>query len=637
MLTLTGAGGSGKTRLALHAAAEVADDSPDGVWFVSLAPVADPSLVGPTIAQVLGVPGEVAEYVRSKRLLLLLDNFEHLLDASTWLAELLAAAPEVRVLATSRERLGIAAEQEYVVPTLSMPEAVQLFVERAQRLVPSFAADEHVAAIAQRLDGLPLALELAASRVKVLAPSQIRERLGRNFTLLSGGGRDVPERQRTLRATLEWSLDLLDADERALFWRLGVFSRSFAVEAAEEVAGADIDALSSLVDKSLLRTLPGGRFFYLEPIRELALEQLRASGDQDELHERVVAYLLRVLPEWSTPDGVHQVDWYLRLAAEHENLRTTLAWLIEHERHADALRLLATAARYLDSRAVEEGYRWCAAALAGPAPDSLRMPVLRWGSTWAALTDRPDDALSLALEALALARASGDSGELAWSLVTAGLARGARGEYDEGRALFEESLMAISPTSVDRMYALHNYGELELAAGNLERSRLLQEDSLELAKAQNDVGLTCVILHGLGDVSLLAGELDAAAMRYRDASVLAREIDDSGTLLYCLAGLAAVAAGRGDFSEGRHALALIRATGGRTALPDARRRPRPLRAVSGSVRGNQPHHRSGARRGRDMGARTRQRRHLAVLRTNRGLRECSGMTPENLCRQLVLK
>ena len=360
LLTLTGAGGSGKTRLALHAAAELADDFVDGVWFVSLAPVADPSLVGPTVAQVLGVQGELLGHLCSRRLLLLLDNLEHLLEAATWIADLLAAAPDLRVLATSRERLAVAAEQEYLVPTLPLAEASELFVERARRLVPSFQPDEHVEAIARRLDGLPLALELTAARVKVLAPSQIRERLAHSFALVSGGGRDVPDRQRTLRATLEWSLDLLDAGEQELFCRLGVFAGSFSVEAAEEVAGADVDALSSLVDKSLLRSLPDGRFFYLEPIRELALERLRSLGGEDELRERQAAYQLRVLP-WSTDfSRSEEIEWNARVSAEHENLRATLAWLIEHDRHADALRLIHATAHHWESRATDEGYRWCA-------------------------------------------------------------------------------------------------------------------------------------------------------------------------------------------------------------------------------------------------------------------------------------
>ncbi len=546
LLTLTGAGGSGKTRLALHAAAELAGDFADGVWFVSLAPVRDPSLVEATVAQVLGVQGEVLEHLRSRRLLLLLDNLEHLLEAATWIAELLAVAPDLRVLATSRERLAVAAEQEYVVPTLALPEASELFVERARRLVPSFQPDEHVEAIAQRLDGLPLALELAAARVKVLAPSQIRERLAHSFALVSGGGRDVPDRQRTLRATLEWSLDLLDTEERELFFRLGVFAGSFSLDAAEEVAGADVDALASLVDKSLLRSLPDGRFFYLEPIRELALERLRSLGDEDALRERQAAFHLRVLP-WSTGfSRSEEIEWSTRVAAEHQNLRATLAWLVEHDRYPDALRLIHATAFHWEARATDEGYRWCVAALEGAAPSDLRANVLRWGSGWAAVTGRLDAAVELADEAVSLSRARGDPDDLGWSLTMAASARGARREYDQGRALFEESLAATPPDSVDRMRLLHFYGEFELDAGNLVRGRMLLEDSLQQAKAQHDNGLESIILHGLGDAALLANDPEAALACYRKAALLARETEDTGTLLYCLAGLAASAACRGD-------------------------------------------------------------------------------------------
>jgi predicted ATPase len=256
LVTLTGAGGSGKTRLALQTAAEVVDDHPDGVWFVSLAAVSDPALVEPTINHVLGAREALTEHLRGKRLLLLLDNLEQLLpDVAPLVAGLSA-----KVLATSRERLNVIGEQEYAVPTLPPAESVALFTERARQLKPSFQPDDAVSEIADRLDGLPLALELAAARVKVLTPVQILERLGHSLDLLTTGARDAPERQRTLRATIEWSYELLSEDDREAFARLAVFAGGFSLEAAEEVCEIGLDDLQSLVDKSLVRQTDRGRF-----------------------------------------------------------------------------------------------------------------------------------------------------------------------------------------------------------------------------------------------------------------------------------------------------------------------------------------------------------------------------------------
>ena len=285
LVTLTGAGGSGKTRLALEAAARLTEHFPDGTWFVSLAAVADPALVEPTIAGVLDARGALRDELRQKHLLLVLDNLEQILDAASVVAGLLAEAPSVYVLATSRERLAVAAEREYLVPTLSVSEASILFTERARQLVPSFQPDPYVGEIASRLDGLPLAVELAAARVKVLTPQAILDRLARSLDLLTGGGRDVPARQRTLRATIEWSYELLSGDERDLFRRLAVFHAGFDLTAAEEIVSASVDHLASLIDKSLLRSTAAGRYFMLETIRSFALERFLACAEAGELRE----------------------------------------------------------------------------------------------------------------------------------------------------------------------------------------------------------------------------------------------------------------------------------------------------------------------------------------------------------------
>jgi predicted ATPase len=291
LLTLTGAGGTGKTRLALQAAGAVSDGYPNGVWWVPLAPLRDPALVMPTIAQVLGAARGLAEHIGEKRMLLLLDNFEQLVEAGSALGELLEGCPRLDVLVTSRERLHLAAEQEYAVPPFEEADGISFFYARARAVKPGFEADEAVPEICRRLDHLPLALDLAAVRVKALAPRQILARLEQRLPLLTGGARDLPERQRTLRATIEWSHELLDEDGERLFRRLSVFRGGCTLDTAESVADAELETLQSLVDKSLLRHTVE-RFWMLESIREYAAERLEESGEATELRERHAAHFL---------------------------------------------------------------------------------------------------------------------------------------------------------------------------------------------------------------------------------------------------------------------------------------------------------------------------------------------------------
>ena len=275
LVTLTGPGGTGKTRLALHAAAAAAEAFPGGVWWVALAPLRDPTLVLESAATALGASRDLAEHIGDTRLLLLFDNFEHLTAAAADLAPLLATCPNLTVLVTSREPLHLAGEHEYAVDPLAPNEAVELFLARALAARRDFVANGEVTQICERLDYLPLAIELAAARVKVLSPGALSERLEQRLPLLAGGARDLPERQRTLRATIEWSHELLTPDEQRLFARLAVFRGGCTLEAAETVADADLDILSSLVDKSLVRVrADSGRFWMLETIREFAAERL---------------------------------------------------------------------------------------------------------------------------------------------------------------------------------------------------------------------------------------------------------------------------------------------------------------------------------------------------------------------------
>lgn len=326
LVTLTGPGGTGKTRLALQAAGEASDQYPDGVYWVPLAALTDPELVLDAVAASLGATGDVAAHIAARRTLVLLDNFEQVVDAAPRVSELLARCPGLTVMVTSREPLHLSGEQEYAVPPLARSDSVELFLARARSVVPGFETHPAVTEICRRLDDLPLAVELAAARVKVLEPDQLLARLDASLPLLTGGARDLPERQRTLQATIAWSYDLLTDEEQRGFRAMGVFAGGCTLELAEDVAGADLDLLTSLVDKSQLRRT-GDRFWMLETVREYALGRLRAH-DELELVRRRHAERFRVLAE-SANLAVERTELGedRRLAvAEIDNLRAAIDW-----------------------------------------------------------------------------------------------------------------------------------------------------------------------------------------------------------------------------------------------------------------------------------------------------------------------
>jgi predicted ATPase len=324
LVTLSGPGGSGKTRLAIESAAELVPEFSNGVFWIGLAALRDPALVAENVAQTLGAKDGLAEHIGKRELLLLLDNFEQVVEAASELGSLLESCPNLRLLVTSRELLRIRGEVDYSVPPLAQPEAVELFCARSQ-----LQRSDDITELCRRLDNLPLAVELAAARTNVLTPAQILERLSQRLDLLKGG-RDSELRQQTLRATIEWSHDLLSADEQRLFARLSVFAGGCTLEAAETVCAAGLDVLQSLVDKSLIR-FAEGRFWMLETIREFAEERLRESGEADELGDRHAAWIAVLVGELSRDRALRRRDpeTVARFAPEHDNVGHAVAWSLE--------------------------------------------------------------------------------------------------------------------------------------------------------------------------------------------------------------------------------------------------------------------------------------------------------------------
>ena len=553
LVTLSGPGGSGKTRLALQAAAELADEFDDGVWFVPLAPVEDVDLVAPAIAKALGVREELESHLRGKKALLLLDNFEHLLEAAPMVGRLVAAAPSVTVLATSRARLSLAAELEYRVPMLAADDAVSLFEARARALSPRFEPDGQVQEICERLDGLPLAIELAAARARILTPVQILERLARRLDLLTGGVRDAPERQRTLRSTIEWSYELLDEAERTLFARLAVFGGSFSLDAAEEVVEADLDALGSLVDKSLLRENGQGRFFMLETLKEFAVERLHEGCEVDRFRLRHAEWAL-ALAERAEPHLEGRADqtvWLDTLESERDNLRTASATLRELGRVEDALRLVTAVWRlWLMRGPVSEGRRLVETGLAGDVADAsvLRSRGLRILGHFRHATGDWQGAAEVHEQALALSREFGDTREEALAELAVGSTAFAQGEMELARAHVEAGVSLVKEAGDLRTAAaaVSMLGVLALHERDYIRARSLFEESIDTIGGE-EFG-TVVNLGNLALVAFRLGDLPEAASKIRENLILSLQLHDQLSTIHGLEVLAAVLAARGDLA-----------------------------------------------------------------------------------------
>ena len=551
VVTLTGTGGTGKTRLAAQVAAELLDDFPDGVFFVNLAPLANPGLVLPTVARTLGVPesgadvGEaLARHLRDRRLLLLLDNFEHVREVAP--AMVAATASAVKLLVTSRIPLHLATERVYPVSPLQTPddtddverllqcESVALFASRARSARPEFAVTagnaRPVAEICTALAGLPLAIELAATRVGVLPPEALLERLNRPLKLLKGGAPDAPDRQRTIRATIDWSYELLEPEGRGLFMRLAVFVAGCTLEAAESVCGDDldvVDGLASLADGGLIRvegTDEAPRFTMLEPIREYAVERFEESGEAEQLRRRHAAYFLGLAEEAEPNLRGSPGDWLDRLEREHDNFRAALDRLEASGDSETALRLAAALWRfwYLKGHLAEGRRRLERVLPTDERPTAARAKALNGAAVMAVNAGDFEAAKLRAEEALALHRTLGDSWGAAYSVFMLGAAEDdvARAQlfYEESVRVFREHGDEHSALLATRNLAA-NYAEL----GDDERARALYEDNLGRARATHNDRVEASTLGALAMISLAEGQVeDAASMLKSSLRIHAR-------------------------------------------------------------------------------------------------------------------
>jgi predicted ATPase/class 3 adenylate cyclase len=529
LLTLTGPGGTGKTRLGLQAAAGASEDHPDGVFWVPLAALRDPELVLEEAAQVLGAKDGLVEYIADKQLLLLFDNFEQVVEAAGPVAEVLSGCPRLGMLVTSREPLRVTGEQEYSVPPLVHEEGVGFFLARARAVRPDFEAEDAVSEICSRLDDLPLALELAASRVKALTATQILERLEQRLGLLTGGARDQPERQRTLRAAIEWSYDLLTAEEQRLFVRLGVFRGGCTLESAEEIVGADLDTLQSLVDKSLLR-FSNGRYWMLETIREYAAEQLEASTEGDEVCRRHAEHFLDLAEETEPLARVVDTATLERLEREADNLRAALDLLQASGETQLVLRFAAALDDFWGTKGyLAEGRRRLELALAADeTPTVARAKALNAAGDMAVGHGDSAAARLRAGEALVLNRRFENTWGIAVALYILGHAAAddedyetARRHWEEAEPLFTEIGDSFEALMTNRMLAWA-YAEL----GEPERAQRLVQDVLDQARAAGDKHVQVHALESLAIDAALEGRVEDAASQLEEAWKLNCELGD---------------------------------------------------------------------------------------------------------------
>jgi predicted ATPase/class 3 adenylate cyclase len=555
-VTISGPGGIGKTRFALAAAAEASDRFPNGVWFVDLTPVRDPGLVLSTVARAVGAEGDLERFLHDATCLLVLDNFEQVVAAARDVAELLASCAGVRVLATSREPLRIAAEREYQLPPLPEAPAVELFRHRVAAVVPDVDVAYGVAAeICRRLDDLPLAIELGAARVKVLEPEALLERLEDRLPVLVTRARDIPERQRALHATIEWSYDLLDEDEQRLFRRLAAFRGGATLEAIEAVAGGDPDRVESLVDKSLLRRRRG-RFVMLETIREFARDELAASGEDADHRRRHAEYFAEIAESANLNAGdLRPGGQRLDLAiAEQDNIRAALSWAIAVGEIALGLRIATAMEQFWVVNDPSEPLPWFAALVeheAEVADRKLVAHAIRAYGSAADVAGQQERAHALYERSLEISEELGDEHGRAVLLHRLGIRAMRRDELAKARELVEAS-HAIHERYDDAWGLAQTVGTL----GAIERDSGNGEGAYELiaesAARAADVGVPwwrAGMVIELAALSLEAARLDDAEAKAREALELANRMRDYGGRVFGVGVLACVAAERGDLNR----------------------------------------------------------------------------------------
>jgi predicted ATPase/class 3 adenylate cyclase len=627
MLTLTGPGGAGKTRLALQTGAELLDGFRSGVFFVSLAPIADEDLLVSSIAQALAIreiAGEdlattLSVYLSDKQMLLVFDNFEQIVGAAPVTAKLLEAAPQLRILVTSRERLRLSAEHVYEVPPLMLPDATQddlgalletdaiaLFVARAGAVKPDFVLTQEnaasVVAICWRLEGLPLALELAAARIAVLSPSALLSRLSGRLALLTGGARDTDERHQTLKNTIEWSYDLLEAPERQLFWRLAVFVDGCRLDASEAVCNSEpsdvtaLDLLQSLVSKSLLRNRPDPdgepRFWMLETIREYASERLARSGETEMIAPRHAEHFLELAERAEHDLWAQQIDvWLPRLDPEEANFRGALGWAIAQAEAEVAVRLAGSLFPFWEIRARQaEARAWLSRALAldGAVPPRFRAKALvaagratAWqGDLRAAIamleeaaelsqqlgdlegvgrclgfighgllfTGSAERADAILDEAVDLARKTGEPHGLARAIYNSAFAAVERRDFDRACELFEESALIgrSEDTKLHEAMCLVHLGYTSTLAGDYDRAAALLDKGVALFTELGETTWTQVAFRYQGLLALLDGRIDEAEPLLRTSLIKGREQAPQWEVAHWIEELAAVAAAKGE-------------------------------------------------------------------------------------------
>jgi predicted ATPase/class 3 adenylate cyclase len=609
LLTLSGAGGIGKTRLSQQLAAEVLDDFPDGVWFVELASLADPALVPQSVAIVLGVKEEagrpVAEalvkYVRDRRLLIVLDNCEHVVQACAELGtQLLQAGPHLKILASSRENLRVAGEASYPVPALAVPaqgiatplpamtqyEAVLLFVDRAVAAQPNFQLTEQnaaaVADICQRLDGIPLALELAAARVRTLPVETIAARLNDRFHLLTGGNRNALPRQQTLRALIDWSHDLLNDDERALLRRLAVFAGGWTLEGAEAVASCArigerdvLDLLSNLVDKSLVGVeAEGQRYRLAETVRQYAQERLDASGEGGATRSRHLAFYL-ALAESASPElvGPEQGAWLARLDLEGENLLTAHAWCDHAEGGGElGLRLVFAVKLYMIYRGLLAlMHRAVVHALARPGAQTrsaMRCRALHAAGQLGSLMGRFREAQGFLDEGLAIAREIGDKGREAMILEELGFVATGQGDLAVARGYTEQALALAEQQGNPREIASTSSALAQLCRmeGDLDAAEQLFERALTLIRGLDDRESIAIGRLNLAMVAIERGVTDRAQAMLQDALTIAVEIGSKPAGQSALDVMAGLAVLREEWARAARLYGAAEAQGAHTSI-----------------------------------------------------------------------